>query len=76
MCLVQCVNEWAIDYLENVLLPLDNYISKGTDVFLTSQNPNFLQLTNQVRGPPSSLQQLGAGTDWLAVDTPRTTCWW
>ena len=23
---LQCVNEWAIDYFEEVLLPLDNYI--------------------------------------------------
>ncbi len=52
MLSVQCVNEWAIDYLENVLLPLDNFISKGTDVFLTCQNPNFLDLTNQVGAAP------------------------
>lgn len=31
-----------------VLLPLDNYISKGADVFLGSQAPNYLQMTNQV----------------------------
>lgn len=47
-CPPQCVDEWAIDYLENVLLPLDNYISKGTDLFLTSQAPAYLALTNQV----------------------------
>ncbi|PSC72993.1 importin beta-like SAD2 [Micractinium conductrix] len=45
--MLQCVNEWAIDYFEEVLLPLDNYISKATDVFLTSQSPNYLALTNQ-----------------------------
>ena len=32
-----------------VLLPLDNFISKSTDVFLGSQQPNYLALTNQVR---------------------------
>lgn len=45
--MLQCVNEWAIDYLENVLLPLDNFISKGGEVFVTCQEPNYLAMTNQ-----------------------------
>lgn len=45
--MLQCVGDWAIDYFEEVLLPLDNFISKGTEVFLTSQTPNYLALTNQ-----------------------------
>ncbi len=32
-----------------MLLPLDNFISKATDVFLGSQQPNYLALTNQVQ---------------------------
>lgn len=46
--MVQCVTDWAIDYFEEVLLPMDNYISKGTDVFLGSQSPNYLAMTNQM----------------------------
>lgn len=43
--LYQAYNEWAFDYFENILVPLDNFVSKGTDVFLSGQNPNYL---NQV----------------------------
>jgi hypothetical protein len=42
-------NEWAIDYFENILVPLDNYISKGTEVFLTSKDPDYLASANQAR---------------------------
>lgn len=35
-------NDWAIDYLDNILVPLDNFISKGTEVFLTCKNPDYL----------------------------------
>ena len=45
--LYQAYNEWAFDYFENILVPLDNFVSKGTAVFLSGQNPNYL---NQV-GP-------------------------
>jgi hypothetical protein len=41
--LIQCFHEWAIDYFENILVPLDNFISRGTDTFLSGQNPNYLQ---------------------------------
>lgn len=41
------VDEWAIDFFENAMLPLDNFISRGTDVFLASTAPNYLALTNQ-----------------------------
>jgi len=30
---------WAIDYLEEMLNPLDNYISRGTEIFLTQTGP-------------------------------------
>lgn len=39
----QSYNEWAFDYFENILVPLDNFISRGTEVFLSSQNPNYLE---------------------------------
>ena len=35
-------NEWAMDYLDNILVPLDNFISKGTEVFLACKSPDYL----------------------------------
>lgn len=46
----QCLNEWAIDYFEEVLMPLDNYISQDTETFLNTRDPDLLALTNQVNG--------------------------
>ena len=37
----QCYMEWGFNYLENLLVPLDNYISRGTDTFLSSKDPNY-----------------------------------
>ena len=34
--------QWGIDYWENILIPLDNMISRGTEVFLTSREPDYL----------------------------------
>ena len=42
--------EWGIDYWENLLVPLDNMISRGTERFLGSQNPDYLASVYQVRG--------------------------
>lgn len=44
----QCFDEWAIDSFDSILVPLDNFISRGTEVFLTSQSPNYLASANQV----------------------------
>ncbi|BDA47636.1 Importin-7 [Coccomyxa sp. Obi] len=46
--LIQCFHEWAIDYFENILVPLDNFISRGTDTFLSGRNPNYLQQVNHL----------------------------
>eukprot|EP00878_Enallax_costatus_P046967 GHUV01057304.1.p1 GENE.GHUV01057304.1~~GHUV01057304.1.p1 ORF type:complete len:796 (+),score=306.27 GHUV01057304.1:175-2562(+) len=35
------VMDFGIDYWENILIPLDNFISRGTDVYLASSNPNY-----------------------------------
>jgi len=43
-----CLNEWAIDFFESVLVALDNYISRGTDHFLTCKQPDYLALANQM----------------------------
>ena len=41
--LIACFHEWAVDYLENLLVPLDNFISRGTPHFLAGTSPNYLQ---------------------------------
>jgi len=41
--MVSAVEDWALQYFENVMVPMDNYISRGTEVFLGSQEPNCQQ---------------------------------
>lgn len=36
-----CTTGWGIEYTENVIVPLDNFICRGTDVFCTSTAPNY-----------------------------------
>jgi hypothetical protein len=40
--------EWGIDYWDNCLVPLDNYVSRGTEVFLGCKSPDYLASTYQV----------------------------
>ncbi|EFJ51590.1 hypothetical protein VOLCADRAFT_79706 [Volvox carteri f. nagariensis] len=35
------VNEWAVDYWENILVPLDNFISRDPERFLSSTTPDY-----------------------------------
>ena len=35
------MKEWGIDYVENIIVPLDNMICKGTETFCTSTQPNY-----------------------------------
>lgn len=45
------VNEWAVDYWENILVPLDNFISRDTERFLTCTAPDYkASLFGMVRG--------------------------
>lgn len=37
----QCYHEWAIDYFEHILVPIDNFITRSTETFLS--NPTYLQ---------------------------------
>jgi hypothetical protein len=30
--LCKALHDWAMDYFENILIPMDNYISRSTDV--------------------------------------------
>ena len=42
------LDEWAVDYFENILVPMDNFISHGTEVFITSRDPDYLAITFHV----------------------------
>ncbi|XP_022722400.1 importin beta-like SAD2 [Durio zibethinus] len=41
--MIEALADWAIDFFSNILVPLDNYISRGTAHFLTCQEPNYQQ---------------------------------
>ncbi|PKA61740.1 Exportin-2 [Apostasia shenzhenica] len=41
--MMEALNDWAIDYFENILIPLDNYVSRGTAHFLTCKEPDYQQ---------------------------------
>ena len=45
--ILSCLNDWASDYWEDCLPPIDNFISRGTEFFLNCKDPNLLMLTNQ-----------------------------
>ncbi len=45
--IMEMVREYGIDYFDSALLPLDNYISRGTDHFLA--DPGYLTSLNAVR---------------------------
>lgn len=37
--MVRALKDWAIDYFENFLVPLDNFVSRGTERFLAGAPP-------------------------------------
>lgn len=41
--MVEALADWAIDFFPNILVPLDNYISRGTAHFLTCKEPDYQQ---------------------------------
>uniref|UniRef100_A0A0D3F549 Importin N-terminal domain-containing protein n=1 Tax=Oryza barthii TaxID=65489 RepID=A0A0D3F549_9ORYZ len=41
--MMEALNDWAIDFFENILVPLDNYVSRGSDHFLACKNPDYQQ---------------------------------
>ncbi|KAJ6956324.1 importin beta-like SAD2 [Populus alba x Populus x berolinensis] len=41
--MIEALAEWAIDFFPNILVPLDNYISRGTAHFLACREPNYQQ---------------------------------
>ncbi|XP_013636999.1 PREDICTED: importin beta-like SAD2 [Brassica oleracea var. oleracea] len=41
--LVEALVDWAIDFFPNILVPMDNFISRGTAHFLTCKEPDYQQ---------------------------------
>ncbi|KAL8157667.1 hypothetical protein AgCh_002392 [Apium graveolens] len=41
--LMEALSDWAIDYFSNILVPLDNFISRGTAHYLTCKEPDYQQ---------------------------------
>ncbi|KAK1425494.1 hypothetical protein QVD17_20846 [Tagetes erecta] len=41
--LMEALAEWAIDFFPNIIVPLDNYISRGTMHYLTCKEPDYQQ---------------------------------
>ncbi|CAN6447518.1 unnamed protein product [Victoria cruziana] len=41
--MMEALDDWAIDFFENILVPLDNFISRGTGHFLTCKDPDYQQ---------------------------------
>ncbi|XP_076959357.1 importin beta-like SAD2 [Bidens hawaiensis] len=41
--LVEALADWAIDFFPNILVPLDNYISRDTVHYLTCKEPDYQQ---------------------------------
>ncbi|WCJ41499.1 Importin beta-like SAD2 [Euphorbia peplus] len=41
--MMEALADWAIDFFTNILVPLDNYISRGTAHFLACKDPDYQQ---------------------------------
>ncbi|KAK6145755.1 hypothetical protein DH2020_019624 [Rehmannia glutinosa] len=41
--MMEALADWAIDFFPNILVPLDNYISRSTAHFLTCKEPDYQQ---------------------------------
>ncbi|KAF9606113.1 hypothetical protein IFM89_023136 [Coptis chinensis] len=39
--MMEALGDWAIDFFPNILVPLDNYISRSTAHFLTCKDPDY-----------------------------------
>ncbi len=69
-------NEWAVDYWENLLVPLDNYISKGTERFLTCPAPDYkASLFGMVRNAlTGDYEERGVAPAAKALDVVLQSC--
>ncbi|XP_004497420.1 importin beta-like SAD2 [Cicer arietinum] len=41
--MMEALADWAIDFFPNIMVPLDNYISRGTSHFITCKEPDYQQ---------------------------------
>ncbi|XP_050375237.1 importin beta-like SAD2 isoform X2 [Argentina anserina] len=41
--MIEALAEWAIDFFPNILVPLDNFVSRGTAHFLSCKEPDYQQ---------------------------------
>ncbi|URD87252.1 Cse1 [Musa troglodytarum] len=41
--IIEALGDWALDSFENILVPLDNYISRSTAHFLSCKDPDYQQ---------------------------------
>ncbi|KAL3507171.1 hypothetical protein ACH5RR_032553 [Cinchona calisaya] len=41
--MIEALADWAIDFFPNILVPLDNYVSRSTAHFLTCKEPDYQQ---------------------------------
>nr|XP_018676718.1 PREDICTED: importin beta-like SAD2 isoform X2 [Musa acuminata subsp. malaccensis] len=41
--IIEALGDWALDFFENILVPLDNYISRSTAHFLSCKDPDYQQ---------------------------------
>ncbi|CAI0452218.1 unnamed protein product [Linum tenue] len=41
--MIEALADWAIDFFPNILVPLDNYVSRGNAHFLACKEPNYQQ---------------------------------
>ena len=73
-----CLNEWAVDFFESVLVALDNFISRGTATFLSCKHPDYLASANKARlcpGPCSTRElQLRTPMSIAAAHTNNELC--
>jgi len=46
MC--QCLEKWSLEYFENILLPMDNFISRSADFFLLGRDFNYLDSCHKI----------------------------
>ena len=54
----EVVLEFGIEYFDSALMPLDNFISRGTDHFLSCKSPDYLASVNEVRTPGCHISRL------------------
>jgi hypothetical protein len=55
---IESFHTFAPDYLDKMLAPLDNYISRANDLFVSCQNPNFLGMTLSIPEKLFSMQNM------------------